>query len=120
MLKDHDSSAIVAVADLARAREFYEGVLGLEPIGEGAEEDVLTYRTGRTRLVVYRSDHAGKNRTPGKRALLKAIEDLGGKWRAEPPLHRPDSLHPRACARVGGEAHHRTALRGWDHGALSP
>ena len=120
MLKDHDSSAIVAVADLARAREFYSGVLGLEPIGEMAEQDVLTYRTGRTRLVVYRSDHAGKNRTPGKRALLKAIEDLGGKWRAEPPLHRPDSLHPRACARVGGEAHHRTALRGWDHGALSP
>ena len=104
MLKDHDSSAIVAVPDLARAREFYEGVLGLEPIGEGAEEDVLTYRPGRTRLVVYRSDHAGKNRTPGKRALLKAIEDLGGKWRAEPPLHRPDFLHPRACARVGGEA----------------
>lgn len=24
--------------------------------------------------------NAGKNRTPSKRALLKAIEDLGGKW----------------------------------------
>ncbi|MBS3930271.1 MAG: hypothetical protein KGZ65_03480 [Sphingomonadales bacterium] len=24
--------------------------------------------------------NAGKNRTPSKRALLKAIEGLGGKW----------------------------------------
>jgi hypothetical protein len=24
--------------------------------------------------------NAGKNRTPSKRALLKAIEDAGGKW----------------------------------------
>ena len=24
--------------------------------------------------------NAGTNRTPSKRALLKAIEDLGGKW----------------------------------------
>ncbi len=24
--------------------------------------------------------NAGNNRTPGKRALLKAIEDAGGKW----------------------------------------
>lgn len=24
--------------------------------------------------------NSGKNRTPGKRALLKAIEEAGGKW----------------------------------------
>jgi hypothetical protein len=24
--------------------------------------------------------NSGKNRTPSKRALLKAIEDAGGKW----------------------------------------
>ena len=24
--------------------------------------------------------NSGKNRTPSKRALLKAIEDIGGKW----------------------------------------
>lgn len=27
-----------------------------------------------------RTRNAGKNRTPSKRALLKAIEDAGGKW----------------------------------------
>lgn len=26
------------------------------------------------------SRNAGNNRTPSKRALLKAIEELGGKW----------------------------------------
>ena len=62
MLKDHDSSAIVAVADLDRARRFYGNVLGLELADEGAEEGVLVYKTGATRLVVYRSDHAGTNR----------------------------------------------------------
>ncbi len=62
MLKDHDSSAIVAVADLERARDFYGNLLGLESSGEGEEEGVLVYRTGTTRLVVYQSDHAGTNR----------------------------------------------------------
>lgn len=60
MLKDRNSSAIVAVSDLERAREFYTGTLGLEP-GDGAMDDVLGYRTGDTRLVVYRS----RNVRPG-------------------------------------------------------
>ena len=62
MLSDHDSSAIVAVSDLERARRFYGGVLGLEAVEEGSEEGVIVYRTGGTQLVVYRSDHAGSNR----------------------------------------------------------
>jgi catechol 2,3-dioxygenase-like lactoylglutathione lyase family enzyme len=62
MLKDHDSSAIVAVSDLGRARGFYGDTLGLELAEEGAEEGVLAYKTGATRLVVYRSEYAGTNR----------------------------------------------------------
>lgn len=65
MLKDHDSSAIVAVRDLGRARAFYGDVLGLELAEEGTEEGVLVYRTGATRLVVYASDYAGTNRANG-------------------------------------------------------
>ena len=56
MLKDRNSSAIVAVSDLERAREFYTHTLGLEP-GNEAMDDVLGYRTGDTSLVVYRSDN---------------------------------------------------------------
>ncbi|QPQ54825.1 VOC family protein [Allosphingosinicella flava] len=62
MLKDHDSAAIVAVRDLDRARDFYGGALELGLIAKGAEEGVLTYRTGATRLVVYRSEFAGTNK----------------------------------------------------------
>ncbi|WP_417474041.1 VOC family protein [Luteimonas mephitis] len=55
MLKDKTSSAIVAVSDIGRAREFYGNTLGLEPGGDGMD-GVLEYRTGDTRLVVYRSE----------------------------------------------------------------
>lgn len=55
MLKDKNSSAIVAVSDLARARRFYGDTLGLAPTGNGME-GVLEYRTGATSLVVYRSE----------------------------------------------------------------
>jgi catechol 2,3-dioxygenase-like lactoylglutathione lyase family enzyme len=55
MLKHKASSAIVAVSDLARARSFYEGPLGLEP-GGGQMDGVVEYRTGDTSLVVYKSD----------------------------------------------------------------
>lgn len=62
MLKDHDSAAIVAVTDLARARAFYGDTLGLELAEEGAEEGVLVYKTGATRLTIYVSAEAGTNR----------------------------------------------------------
>jgi catechol 2,3-dioxygenase-like lactoylglutathione lyase family enzyme len=60
MLKDRNSSAIVAATDLDRARAFYEGVLGLNLLSE--EMSVLNFATGGTHLVVYRSDEAGSNR----------------------------------------------------------
>jgi catechol 2,3-dioxygenase-like lactoylglutathione lyase family enzyme len=62
MLKDRNSSAIVAVSDLARARTFYEETLGLTLAGGGVEDGVLDFRTGATLLTVYTSDYAGTNR----------------------------------------------------------
>jgi catechol 2,3-dioxygenase-like lactoylglutathione lyase family enzyme len=60
MLKDKDSAAIVAVSDIARAREFYGNTLGLELIQ--GDDFVLEYRTGETSLVVYVSEYAGTNK----------------------------------------------------------
>ena len=98
MLKDHDSSAIVAVADLGRARDFYGGLLGLEIAEEGSEEGVLVYRTGATRLVVYASDHAGTNRANAVvwgvggelDAIVAALEAKGVKFEHYPELGRLD------------------------------
>lgn len=61
LLKDKPSSAIVAVSDIGRARQFYAETLGLEPEG-GSEEDTLTFRTGDTKLIVYKSEFAGTNK----------------------------------------------------------
>jgi catechol 2,3-dioxygenase-like lactoylglutathione lyase family enzyme len=61
MLKDKSSAAIVAVRDLDRARAFYRDTLGLD-LEDQSMGDVLTFRTGDTRLIVYRSDFAGTNK----------------------------------------------------------
>ena len=98
MLKHHDSSAIVAVADLARARAraFYGDVLGLELAEEESDDEVLTYRTGATRLVVYRSDHAGTNRANAVvwdvgdelDAIVAALEARGATFEHYPGIGR--------------------------------
>lgn len=61
MLKDRDIVATIAVKDLAVARKFYEGTLGLEVVAtEGAE--VVAYRSGASQVLVYHSEFAGTNR----------------------------------------------------------
>jgi catechol 2,3-dioxygenase-like lactoylglutathione lyase family enzyme len=82
MLKDRNSSAIIAVADLDRARRFYEQTLGLTVADDMGE--VLSFATGGTHLVVYRSDEAGTNRANavvwGVGEEIEAIvADLRGK-----------------------------------------
>jgi len=107
MLKDHDSSAIVAVSDLGRARAFYGGVLGLELAGEGAEDGVLIYRTGATRLGVYVSDFAGTNRANAVvwdvggelDAIVAALEAKGVEFE-----HYPDIGRLEGNVHVAGEA----------------
>jgi len=52
MLGNIDASANLAVKDLAVARRFYEGTLGLTKVGaEG--NDLIVYRSGKTTLNVY-------------------------------------------------------------------
>lgn len=60
MLADHDAMATVAVKDMEAARKFYEGTLGLELTGHESS-GAVTYRAGRTTLLVYLSRYAGTN-----------------------------------------------------------
>jgi catechol 2,3-dioxygenase-like lactoylglutathione lyase family enzyme len=60
MLRDKDAVATIAVKELSVARKFYEGTLGLEVV-EDAGTQALTFDSGRSRLVVYRSQYAGTN-----------------------------------------------------------
>lgn len=86
MLKDRNSSAIVAVSDIDRARRFYQDTLGLELAqeGEGDADGVLGFRTGDTWLTVYRSEFAGTNRANAvtwdmKGDLEAVVSDLRDK-----------------------------------------
>lgn len=61
MLGNIDASANLAVKDLAVARKFYEGTLGLTQVGSEGD-GLIVYRSGKTTLNVYRSDEAGTNK----------------------------------------------------------
>lgn len=61
MIADKDAIAMIAVKDLAGAGKFYGDVLGLEKL-DSPEEQVLTFRSGSSRLNVYQSQYAGTNK----------------------------------------------------------
>ncbi len=60
LLADADAVANLAVADLAEARKFYEGLLGFEQVDE-EDGELIVYKSGKTVFNVYRSDFAGTN-----------------------------------------------------------
>lgn len=60
MLSDKVAIAMIAVRDVNAAAKFYEGTLGLSKLSSEGEE-VITYRSGASRLNVYRSQYAGTN-----------------------------------------------------------
>jgi catechol 2,3-dioxygenase-like lactoylglutathione lyase family enzyme len=78
MLKDKTSTAMVAVSDLDRARDFYANKLGLE-LGREDIDGVLGFKTGDTWLTVYRSENvrAGSGNAVGWSAgdEVEAIAD---------------------------------------------
>lgn len=61
MLGSKQAATNIAVKDLARARKFYEGTLGLKKVDEEGDE-VVTYKSGDALIYVYRSEHAGTNK----------------------------------------------------------
>jgi catechol 2,3-dioxygenase-like lactoylglutathione lyase family enzyme len=61
MLGDKNAAANLAVKDLAAARKFYEGTLGLAPV-ETMGDHLVAYRSGSSMLLVYVSQYAGTNK----------------------------------------------------------
>lgn len=84
MLVDKDALATIAVKDLAAARKFYEGKLGLRR--ERTEDtQVSSYRSGGTTIIVYKSEFAGTNKATSATwgvgnefdAIVKALQQAG-------------------------------------------
>jgi catechol 2,3-dioxygenase-like lactoylglutathione lyase family enzyme len=77
MLGSKDAVATIAVRDMETARKFYEGTLGLKKVDAEGEE-VIVYKSGRTRLNVYRSKYAGTNQAT---AVTWVVGDVEGAVR---------------------------------------
>ena len=102
MLKNHNSSAIVAVRDLDRARRFYGDLLGLELAEQGEEEGVIVYRTGATNLVVYESEFAGTHRaTAVVWGVAQELEEIAAELEAK----GADFEHYPDIGRLEGNVH---------------
>ena len=87
---------MLAVKDVARARRFYEEVLGFVPLANGMD-DVLQFRAGELVFVVYPSQYAGTNRataltwTVGDQ-LEAAVETLKAKGVTFEHYQLPDTV----------------------------
>lgn len=78
MLGRIDATANLAVKSLAAARKFYEGALGLEQIDADGDE-VIVYKSGNSKLNVYKSEFAGTNQAT---AVTWDVDDIDATVRA--------------------------------------
>ena len=60
MLRDTDITTLVAVKNLSEANTFYEDLLRLTRVDE--DRGWIQYRSGRSDVIVYESEHAGSNK----------------------------------------------------------
>lgn len=74
MLGSSEMSATVAVSDIAKAKEFYGGVLGLNQVKENPAG--VAYTAGSGDLFVYISGTAGKNQATSANFNVENIEDV--------------------------------------------
>jgi catechol 2,3-dioxygenase-like lactoylglutathione lyase family enzyme len=84
MLGDKNAIATVSVKDLAVARKFYEGTLGLK-VASTAGAEAFTLDSGGSQIIVYRSQFAGTNQATAINwmvgaemdGIVKALEEKG-------------------------------------------
>jgi catechol 2,3-dioxygenase-like lactoylglutathione lyase family enzyme len=77
----HSLSAMLAAADLDRARAWYSDRLGFEPVAE-FPGFVMDYRSGDTAFNVYKTDFAGSAKNTVAVWRMKGIRDEVGRLKA--------------------------------------
>ena len=75
MLGDSAGIATIAVKDIQRARKFYENTLGLKPL-DSTQPEVANYRTGKSKILVYKSQFAGTNKATAATWELDDVEGV--------------------------------------------
>ena len=101
-----NASANLAVKDLKKAREFYEGKLGLKPVATEGDQ-LIAYRSGSTIINVYRSEYAGTNKATAVtwvvgEHLEDVVRDLKGKGIIFEHYDMPD-MKREGDVHVGGD-----------------
>ena len=76
MLNAKDAVATIAVRNIEIARQFYQDVVGLTLQPSVEEGDVLSFKSGNTNVIVYRSQYAGTNQATT--ATWDVDDDLDG------------------------------------------
>jgi catechol 2,3-dioxygenase-like lactoylglutathione lyase family enzyme len=107
MLDKAEVMATAAVRDIARARAFYEGKLGLKP--QANETMMATYRCGGGTFLVYVSEFAGTNQATaatfgfqsGLVEAVKALETAGVRFEH---YELPDTVREGAIHRGHGRS----------------
>lgn len=82
MLGDYDAMATIAVRDLNAAKKFYEGKLGFKVVHTEGEEAV-SYKSGKSQLLVYRSQYADTNKATAATWMVKDVEALVKELKAK-------------------------------------
>lgn len=77
-----DALATIAVRDLERAKEFYEGKLGFSPVPSG-EKSVVNYRSGKSTFMVYVSEFAGTNKATAATWIVDDAEEIARALKAK-------------------------------------
>ncbi len=75
MLGTTDPTPMIAVKDLDRAQAFYAETLGLQTV-DNLGEEVVTMKSGETKIDVYRSEFAGTNKAT---ALSFNVDDIAAE-----------------------------------------
>ncbi|MGH6692931.1 MAG: VOC family protein [Gemmatimonadales bacterium] len=73
MLGDKNAIATIAVSDIARARKFYEGTIGMT-LDDTTEPEALGYRSGNSPVLIYKSQYAGTNRATSLTWLVDDVD----------------------------------------------
>jgi catechol 2,3-dioxygenase-like lactoylglutathione lyase family enzyme len=108
MLGNITPTPMLAVKDTARARRFYEEVLGFVSIS-GDGDDIVQYRAGEVVFMVYPSQYAGTNQATALTWTLgdqleRTVELLKGKGVSFEHYDLPDTVRK-------GEVHHSGSVR---------
>jgi catechol 2,3-dioxygenase-like lactoylglutathione lyase family enzyme len=82
MLEQYDAATDLGVKDLNRAKQFYEGTLGLTPV-RTQEDEAIIYKTGNSRILVYRSQYAGTNQATAMSWIVDDVEGMVDKLKAK-------------------------------------